>query len=63
LVAAIADIDLQRVQRPAADRRKRNLLEQRPSVAHALVPGSAAKLAQLDVLVTLTSPQTWHKLV
>ncbi len=34
LVAAIADIDLQRVERPAPERRKRDLLEQRPSVAH-----------------------------
>jgi hypothetical protein len=63
LVAAVADIDLQRMERPAPDRGERNPLEQWPSVAHVPAPGSAAKLAQLDVPVTLTSRPLWDKLV
>ncbi len=35
LVAAIADIDLQRVEPAAADRRERDRFEQRPGVSHA----------------------------
>src|SRR5215218_695409 len=41
LIAAIADIDLQRIQTPAAQRRERNSLEQGPCVAHASGLGEA----------------------
>src|SRR4051812_29703548 len=38
LIAAIADIDLQGLQRPTRNRRKRNPVEQRPRVAHSIFP-------------------------
>src|SRR5436305_5835659 len=34
LVATITDVDLQRVEPPAPDRREGNFFEQRPSIAH-----------------------------
>src|SRR5262249_6341270 len=36
LIAAVADIDLQRVEPPAPDRREREVFKQWPSVAHVL---------------------------
>jgi hypothetical protein len=34
LIAAVTDIDLQRIKPPAPDRRKRDVLQERPRVSH-----------------------------
>src|SRR5262249_43799793 len=56
LIAAVAEIDLQGVEAAAADRRKRNRFEERPSVAHEAPKGRClfTKLARSRRFVTPT---------
>jgi hypothetical protein len=47
LIAAIAEIDLQRVELPAPDRRKGNRFEQGPGIAHEHLRDGAQILGKL----------------